>query len=69
MPHRWIAERLQLRSPANSSRTVRNFDKIADRQLSKDIRTWENAYFFGCPFPHTLPSKILPCRAKRSEPV
>ena len=45
MPHRWIAERLQMRSPANVSQTVRNFDKIEDKKLPKEISTWKNAYF------------------------
>lgn len=45
VPHRWIANRLQMHSPANVSQTVRNFEKLKENALPKSIRAWKDLYF------------------------
>ncbi len=39
--HQWLAERLRLSSRANASNTVRLFEAIPERELSKEVRTWK----------------------------
>ena len=43
--HQWIAERLQMRSAANVSQTVRNFERLEKGKLQKEICAWKDAYF------------------------
>lgn len=45
VPHRWIASRLRMRSAANVSQTVRNFEQVEEKQLSKEVREWITANF------------------------
>lgn len=41
VPQRWIAEQLNLKSPANVSQQVRRFEGLKPRQLAKEIVNWK----------------------------
>ena len=44
MPQKWIADRLGLRSGANVSQRVRNFDRKSMKELDPLIRKWKREY-------------------------
>ena len=41
VPQEWIANRLNLKSPANASQQVRRFDQTSEKLLPKEVRLWK----------------------------
>lgn len=41
--HRWIAETLNLKSPANSSQQIRRFAKVEEKELPVAVRKWKKS--------------------------
>lgn len=40
MPQRWIAEQLNLKSPANVSQQVRRLEGLSEKELEEEVVSW-----------------------------
>lgn len=43
MPHQWIADKLNLKSAANSSQQIRRFARVDEKELPRTIRKWKQS--------------------------